>query len=1116
MHTENYRYKAFISYRHLPYDKAVATQLQRILEGYKPPAPLRENGVSHWRLFRDETELPTSSDLGQDIYHALEDSEFLICICSEAYPDSKWCMAELEYFKSLHHGSMQHIIPLLISGEPDTSFPELLRFDAEKQQQVEPLAANITADTEKESMQRLRSTEYLRIAAHMLHCAYDDLYQRHKRRERKQKLLIRAAVGGVLAVIAGISAAYMVSLSHKNAEIVQQNDMLESNQQLIKAQNQDLLSENSRQLAVESSRLYQDGDYISAIQTALEALPSADTPRPIVPEAERTLSEELFAFEENSFVPGKALIHDTVVENIICTNNGQTAVIRDAYSVYVWNTQTGELLQKYPLSDFRRTADSTNSFEKIKFYHAADCPEEDFMVASAGAINYDVKPGLGMVSYQRYKYREAQPAPAPDPVYIYNGYGDIWKLSEQTGEILWSSTTEQNYSAPLLFREQDVLRIVNDFKDYFVEQIDLRTGNVQKKIPVIAENYSLLSFYPKYYDGSVLTGFCYDTSNSDFIVLQEEPDGFHITQSIPPDDESLIYGNTCKIGEHHYTLTWKDFVAYRTVLLRQYDDSFQNELWQTSLNGGSGLTNAHFILFRAEDTENSFDILAAVLDGDISMIHAETGKVLCHYSLDSGISALYYAKKGVLFVLDKSQQEYAINVFSNQEDTLFYMQKVDQLRHFVTGTEFCGYCNDTYVTAGRTSNTAYVYTEAVNPDFRKIDINDILPDRGTKGFYYNSASVSPAADMAAVSYTINKDETEEGHFCLFDCTSGKQIPTPYDIGYTVDRMQFMEGSHLLLALHPTGIYQTQMLLYDAEQQKVIASAEEIASVPFLYTNPDKTYTIFLDFDSRKNIAVHSDGTIDPAPDHEAETRYTMKDSDRLCTFSPTVPAFAAVMKASKPIDPDAPEPEYQLMVCSFAQQYYHTIPLDSAGIGTEDIQSLFYLTDTQLCVLTYDCQILCFDTERGAILWNTTTKGVASAISKCARLTDTDFVLLGTDLCLYRMTKDGFTGTKEQLSYIDSVSEKDQLSCQIVTADHTDQILVTLTSNDSLTSAMWLLDWDTFTVRYHMDNAFLSYCAAEQRLYTYDKYSKQLGSFPVYEAAQLTEKTRSYISGLYS
>ena len=38
----DYKYKAFISYRHRPLDQKVAVELQKLLETYKPPKNLKK------------------------------------------------------------------------------------------------------------------------------------------------------------------------------------------------------------------------------------------------------------------------------------------------------------------------------------------------------------------------------------------------------------------------------------------------------------------------------------------------------------------------------------------------------------------------------------------------------------------------------------------------------------------------------------------------------------------------------------------------------------------------------------------------------------------------------------------------------------------------------------------------------------------------------------------------------------------------------------------------------------------------------------------------------------------------------------------------------------------
>ena len=168
-----YKYDAFISYRHTMPDKAVAERLHRLLETFKiPKSIVKSSGKKRInRVFRDREELPTSSDLAENITKALESSEYLIVICSPRTKKSQWVLKEIETFKKLH--GQDKVLALLIEGEPNESFPEQLRIINETQTledgsivestiEVEPLAADIRAASEKEMFKKLRN-ESLRL-----------------------------------------------------------------------------------------------------------------------------------------------------------------------------------------------------------------------------------------------------------------------------------------------------------------------------------------------------------------------------------------------------------------------------------------------------------------------------------------------------------------------------------------------------------------------------------------------------------------------------------------------------------------------------------------------------------------------------------------------------------------------------------------------------------------------------------------------------------------------------------------------------------------------------------------------------------------------------------------
>ena len=116
-------YLAFISYRHQEKDQRVSFLLRRGLENWHMPKDAGR--LKSRRVFRDTDELPTSSDLGEDIENALRGSEYLIPLCSEAYVRSKWCMREVEEY--IRSGRKDRILPILLSGEPATAMPEAIR-----------------------------------------------------------------------------------------------------------------------------------------------------------------------------------------------------------------------------------------------------------------------------------------------------------------------------------------------------------------------------------------------------------------------------------------------------------------------------------------------------------------------------------------------------------------------------------------------------------------------------------------------------------------------------------------------------------------------------------------------------------------------------------------------------------------------------------------------------------------------------------------------------------------------------------------------------------------------------------------------------------------------------
>jgi hypothetical protein len=211
-----YLYEAFISYRHVARDRKWAEWLIEALESYRTPGELQKLGVAPRlrKIFRDEDEVPASSDLNDQIRQALVASRFLIVVCSPYTPRSAWVQREIEIFNEFGRGD--DVLALLTEGEPSDSFPapilERLRrvVDPDGATRIvkeakEPLAADVRPRPGV-STGHLKHMALLRLVAVILGVKYDDLYQRERQRVRARHtawgaaatLLIVAIVGGRL------------------------------------------------------------------------------------------------------------------------------------------------------------------------------------------------------------------------------------------------------------------------------------------------------------------------------------------------------------------------------------------------------------------------------------------------------------------------------------------------------------------------------------------------------------------------------------------------------------------------------------------------------------------------------------------------------------------------------------------------------------------------------------------------------------------------------------------------------------------------------------------------------------------------------------------------------
>ncbi len=231
MSLENVRYDAFISYRHCELDSFISENLHKKLENYKLPASvikkLDPNKTKIERVFRDEAELPLSSNLSDPISEALDNSEFLIVICTPRLPESQWCKKEIEAFVKTH--DREHVLLVLAEGEPEQSFPDILMHEDitakdENGNDVtvtvarEPLAADCRGT---DNRQRLKSLDnvVLKLCAAIFGLNYDDLKQRHRERMIRRRLIAMSVALAIVTIFAVTCLSFMLKINKQNKVI---------------------------------------------------------------------------------------------------------------------------------------------------------------------------------------------------------------------------------------------------------------------------------------------------------------------------------------------------------------------------------------------------------------------------------------------------------------------------------------------------------------------------------------------------------------------------------------------------------------------------------------------------------------------------------------------------------------------------------------------------------------------------------------------------------------------------------------------------------------------------------------------------------------------------------
>ena len=230
---EQYKYFAFVSYRSS--DEKWAKWLQEKIEAYRLPTTVqRMNGAlpkSRLRpCFRYHTDIQPN-ELKTELRQKLEQSRYLLVICTPRSAQSPWVGAEIDTFVEL--GRRDRIIPVIVEGRPYSGDPETECFNPSLLKHF-PHSDNIDEDREilgvnineegAGSRYMKRERAVIQVVSRMLGVNFDQLWQRQRRRIRRRialwtvgSLLVAGALIGTWLLNQPFSAR--VALTESTPEV---------------------------------------------------------------------------------------------------------------------------------------------------------------------------------------------------------------------------------------------------------------------------------------------------------------------------------------------------------------------------------------------------------------------------------------------------------------------------------------------------------------------------------------------------------------------------------------------------------------------------------------------------------------------------------------------------------------------------------------------------------------------------------------------------------------------------------------------------------------------------------------------------------------------------------
>ena len=343
MSLDQVKYDAFISYRHCELDSFISENIHKKLESFKVPKSVIKKNPSMKtkieRVFRDEEELPLSSNLSDPISDALTNSDFLVVICTPRLKESLWCKKEIETFVAAH--GREKVLLVLAEGEPEDSFPDILKYedlqvkdengnDVTVRVGREPLAADCRGENNKQRLKAM-DTAILKLCAAIFGLNYDDLKQRHRERQIRRRLMIMTGALALVSVFAFTCLFFMIKIGKQN--------------KLIEDKYASAMATASDSLLAEGLRM----DSLYAVRNVLPEDPS----KGYNTDAYCALVKALAPYEtENTYFPGEVIKIPTETIGMYVSEDKTRLLIDTLNYTSLYDLATGEELARLRDEDF--------------------------------------------------------------------------------------------------------------------------------------------------------------------------------------------------------------------------------------------------------------------------------------------------------------------------------------------------------------------------------------------------------------------------------------------------------------------------------------------------------------------------------------------------------------------------------------------------------------------------------------------------------------------------------------------------------------------------------------------------------------------------------------------